>query len=173
MGKRSMILTRLASDAVLDAAYAWLCRRRRDWPAIADIWSFRHRWPEGHLPRLPVEPADRGVLPTPPGRADDQARPDLRALHGRHPGARADALEARAATAWLAERGHHPETLASLDDPVEICRLRNQWRTGVAEERAQQVAERRKERLQKREARFKKSPTLDHGVDLLMARLGR
>jgi hypothetical protein len=32
-----MILTRLASDAVLDAAYAWLCRRRRDWPASADI----------------------------------------------------------------------------------------------------------------------------------------
>jgi hypothetical protein len=46
MGKRSMILTRLASDAVLDAAYAWLCRRRRDWPANADIWSFRQRWPE-------------------------------------------------------------------------------------------------------------------------------
>ena len=40
------MLTRLASDAVLEAAYAWLCRRRRDWPADADIWSFRHRWPE-------------------------------------------------------------------------------------------------------------------------------
>jgi RNA-directed DNA polymerase len=46
MGKRSMILTRLASDAVLDAAFAWLCRRRRDWPASADIWSLRHRLPE-------------------------------------------------------------------------------------------------------------------------------
>jgi RNA-directed DNA polymerase len=40
------MLTRLASDGVLEAAYAWLCRRRRDWPADADIWSFRHRWPE-------------------------------------------------------------------------------------------------------------------------------
>ena len=35
-----------AFDAVMDAAYAWLCQRRRDWPADADIWSFRHRWPE-------------------------------------------------------------------------------------------------------------------------------
>jgi hypothetical protein len=40
------MLTQIASDAVLNAAYAWLCRRRRDWPANADIWSFRHRWPE-------------------------------------------------------------------------------------------------------------------------------
>jgi hypothetical protein len=34
----------LASDAVLDAAFAWLCRRRQDWPADADIWSFRRNW---------------------------------------------------------------------------------------------------------------------------------
>jgi RNA-directed DNA polymerase len=34
----------LASDAVLDAASAWVCRRRRDWPADADIWSFRRNW---------------------------------------------------------------------------------------------------------------------------------
>ena len=40
------MLTRLASDAVLEAAYTWLCRRRQGWPADADIWSFRHRWPQ-------------------------------------------------------------------------------------------------------------------------------
>jgi len=34
------MLVRLASDAVLDAAYAWLCQRRQDYPANADIWSF-------------------------------------------------------------------------------------------------------------------------------------
>ena len=39
-------LARLASDAILDTAYAWLCKRRRDYPANADIWSFRWRWPE-------------------------------------------------------------------------------------------------------------------------------
>jgi hypothetical protein len=38
------MLAGLTSGAVLDAAYAWLCRCRRDWPANADIWTFRHRW---------------------------------------------------------------------------------------------------------------------------------
>ncbi len=37
---------RLASDAVLDAAFEWLCRRRRDYPADADVWSFRRDWPD-------------------------------------------------------------------------------------------------------------------------------
>jgi len=41
----------LASDAVLDAAFAWLCARRRVWPANADIWSFRHDWPD-EKPRI-------------------------------------------------------------------------------------------------------------------------
>ncbi len=36
---------RLASDAVLDVAYGWLCHRRRDYPADADVWSFRRHWP--------------------------------------------------------------------------------------------------------------------------------
>ena len=31
--------------AVLDAAFVWLCQRRRAWPADADIWSFRHDRP--------------------------------------------------------------------------------------------------------------------------------
>ena len=42
---RVMPLGRLASDAVLDAAYGWLCHRRRDYPADADVWSFRRHWP--------------------------------------------------------------------------------------------------------------------------------
>ncbi len=41
----AMLLSRLASDAVLDAAYGWLCHRRRDYPADADVWSFRRHWP--------------------------------------------------------------------------------------------------------------------------------
>ena len=40
------ILAELASDDVLDEAYEWLCRRRRDYSAKADVWSFRRRWPE-------------------------------------------------------------------------------------------------------------------------------
>ena len=39
-----MLLPRLASDVVLEAAYAWLCRRR-DYPVHAHIWSFRRHWP--------------------------------------------------------------------------------------------------------------------------------
>ena len=38
------ILNRLGSDAVLDAAYEWLCRRRKGYPPNAAVWSFRFRW---------------------------------------------------------------------------------------------------------------------------------
>ena len=31
----------LVSDQVSEQAYAWLCRRRKDYPADADVWSFR------------------------------------------------------------------------------------------------------------------------------------
>ncbi len=41
-----MILTQLTSDDVLDVAYDWLCRRRRNYPADADVWSFRQSWPQ-------------------------------------------------------------------------------------------------------------------------------
>ena len=34
----------LASDPVIDAAYEWLCRQRRHWPAAADIWDLRLHW---------------------------------------------------------------------------------------------------------------------------------
>jgi hypothetical protein len=38
------ILAELASDDVLEEAYEWLCRRRRDYSANADVWAFRRRW---------------------------------------------------------------------------------------------------------------------------------
>ena len=37
---------RLTSDITLDAAYDWLCQRRRRYPADADAWSFRRHWPD-------------------------------------------------------------------------------------------------------------------------------
>jgi len=42
-----MLMAKLISDVVLDAAYDWLCRRRRDYPDHADVWDFRHHWPAG------------------------------------------------------------------------------------------------------------------------------
>jgi hypothetical protein len=38
------LLTRIADDAALEPAYAWLCRRRADYPPDADVWSLRWRW---------------------------------------------------------------------------------------------------------------------------------
>ncbi len=38
------LTARLALDAVLDAAFTWLCQRWRDWSPNADIWSFRRDW---------------------------------------------------------------------------------------------------------------------------------
>jgi RNA-directed DNA polymerase len=40
-----MLIEQIASDAILDEAYAWLCQRRRDYHANAEIWSFRRNWP--------------------------------------------------------------------------------------------------------------------------------
>ncbi len=34
----------IASDAVIDAAYAWLCRRRTDYSPHNDVWRLRWRW---------------------------------------------------------------------------------------------------------------------------------
>ena len=41
-GQRVMDL--IASDAVLDEAYAWLCDRRRDYSPHDDVWTLRERW---------------------------------------------------------------------------------------------------------------------------------
>ncbi len=40
------ILAELTSDDVLDTAYGWLCRRRRAYPADAEVWSLRRSWAE-------------------------------------------------------------------------------------------------------------------------------
>jgi hypothetical protein len=42
---RVMLMAQLFSDGVLDTAYDWLCRRRRDYPDHADVWDFRRHWP--------------------------------------------------------------------------------------------------------------------------------
>ncbi len=39
------LLAALASDATLDAAFVWLCKRRRDYPDDADVWDLRRHWP--------------------------------------------------------------------------------------------------------------------------------
>ena len=36
----------IVTDAVLDQAFVWLCKRRKDYPAAADCWAFRRRWPQ-------------------------------------------------------------------------------------------------------------------------------
>jgi hypothetical protein len=51
----------LVSYAVLDAAFAWLCKRRRAWPADADIWSIRHDWPD-EKPRIKAAPVGFRLL---------------------------------------------------------------------------------------------------------------
>jgi len=35
----------IITEANLERAFAWLCRRRTHFPADADVWSFRLRWP--------------------------------------------------------------------------------------------------------------------------------
>ncbi len=39
------VLAELTSNDVLDTSYDWLCKRRRNYPADADVWSFRQQWP--------------------------------------------------------------------------------------------------------------------------------
>ena len=38
------LLQTLTSEAVLEEAYAWLCRQRKGWPDSADVWDFRRHW---------------------------------------------------------------------------------------------------------------------------------
>jgi hypothetical protein len=45
------LLAALASGATLDAAFVWLCKRRRDYSDDADVWDFRRDWP-GEKARL-------------------------------------------------------------------------------------------------------------------------
>jgi putative cardiolipin synthase len=38
------MLASLASDAVIEQAYRWLCHKRCHWHATADVWELRSRW---------------------------------------------------------------------------------------------------------------------------------
>ena len=40
-----MLIERITSHAVPEEVYDWLCRRRHDYHANSDIWSFRRDWP--------------------------------------------------------------------------------------------------------------------------------
>ena len=40
------VLAEIASDRTLDAVFAWLCKRRKNYPASADVWDFRRDWLE-------------------------------------------------------------------------------------------------------------------------------
>ena len=41
------IMSEIASDDVIERAYAWLCERRKDYSANNDVWQLRWRWQEG------------------------------------------------------------------------------------------------------------------------------
>ena len=45
------VMALIASDAVLDEAYAWLCERRKDDSPHDDVWTLRERWAD-FKPRL-------------------------------------------------------------------------------------------------------------------------
>ncbi len=41
-----LTLADIVTDEILDTAYTWLCKRRKDWSASADVWRFRQNWPK-------------------------------------------------------------------------------------------------------------------------------
>ena len=38
------MLNKLASNDIIDTAYAWLSRQRQHWPADSDVWWLRANW---------------------------------------------------------------------------------------------------------------------------------
>jgi len=38
------LIERIASPQVLQQAFAWLCRQRKDYPEGNDVWDLRRRW---------------------------------------------------------------------------------------------------------------------------------
>ncbi len=40
------LIERIASDAVIDEAYAWLCKSRKDYHYNNDVWDLRFHWPD-------------------------------------------------------------------------------------------------------------------------------
>ena len=43
---KGSLIQHIAADAVLEEAYDWLCERRKDYSAEADVWDLRRRWGE-------------------------------------------------------------------------------------------------------------------------------
>ena len=44
-------LAHILDEGILESAYAWLCKRRRNYPDDADVWNFRRHW-EREMARL-------------------------------------------------------------------------------------------------------------------------
>ena len=50
------LMDEIASESVLNQAYAWLCERGLGWSAHSDVWDASRRWektrpqPQAHLP---------------------------------------------------------------------------------------------------------------------------
>ncbi|MCP4266981.1 MAG: hypothetical protein GY777_15655 [Candidatus Brocadiaceae bacterium] len=42
----SELIQRVASDSVIDMAYDWLCKRRKDYSHNDEVWDIRFRWAE-------------------------------------------------------------------------------------------------------------------------------
>lgn len=38
------LITEIASDEIIDAAYAWLCKRREKHSHNNDVWNLRRNW---------------------------------------------------------------------------------------------------------------------------------
>ncbi|MCG8423343.1 MAG: hypothetical protein MJE77_36035 [Proteobacteria bacterium] len=47
----SRLLETIASDAVIDQAYEWLCHRRKKYHEDADVWHLRFHWAD-ERPRI-------------------------------------------------------------------------------------------------------------------------
>ncbi len=42
----SELIQKIAPDSVIDSAYEWLCKRRRDYSHNDEVWDIRFRWSE-------------------------------------------------------------------------------------------------------------------------------
>ncbi len=42
----SELIQKIASDTVIDTAYQWLCKRRKEYAHNDEVWDIRFRWAE-------------------------------------------------------------------------------------------------------------------------------
>ncbi len=42
----SELIQKIVSDSVIDTAYEWLCKRRKDYSHNDEVWDIRFRWAE-------------------------------------------------------------------------------------------------------------------------------